>query len=44
MREKYAAMNAEAAKKEKNGEKPIKDRFRYFLKMMEADAYKPVAY
>ena len=44
LREKYAAMNAEAAKKEKNGEKPIKDRFRYFLKMMEADAYKPVAY
>lgn len=42
--EKYAAMNTQAAKKEKQGDKPIKDRFRYFLKMLEDDAFQPAAY
>ena len=44
LQEKYAVMNAEAAKKEKKGEKPIKDRFRYFLKILEGDTYRPAAY
>lgn len=42
--EKYAALNAEAAKKARNGNKPIKDRFRYFLSMLEKDTFQPVAY
>ena len=44
LQEKYAALNAEAAKKEQNGEKPIKSRFKYFLKMLEKDAFQPAAY
>ena len=35
---------AEAAKKERKGEKPIKNRFKYFLKMLEDDAFQPAAY
>ena len=42
--EKYAALNAETAKKARNGDKPIKDRFRYFLSMLEKDTFQPVAY
>lgn len=44
LREKYAALNAEAAKKERKGSKPIKDRFKYFKKMLEDDAFEPAAY
>lgn len=44
LREKYAALNAEAAKKERRGEKPIKDRFKYFLKMLEDDTFQPASY
>jgi hypothetical protein len=44
LKEKYAALNTAAAKKAKNSEKPIKDRFRYFLKMLEDDAFQPAAY
>ena len=44
LREKYAAMNAEAAKKKRKGSKPIKDRFKYFLKMIEDDTFQPAAY
>ena len=42
--EKYAALNAEAAKKERNGSKPIKDRFKYFLSMLEKETFQPAAY
>ena len=42
--EKYAALNAVAAKKEKKGNKPIKDRFKYFLRMLEDDAFEPSAF
>ena len=35
---------AEAAKKAKNNEKPIRNRFKYFLKMLEDDAFQPAAY
>lgn len=44
LREKYAALNAETAKKERKGSKPIKDRFKYFKKMLENDAFQPVSY
>ena len=44
LQEKYAALNAEAAKKEQNCEKPIKSRFKYFLKMLEKDTFQPAAY
>lgn len=44
LREKYSALNTEAAKKERKGEKPIKNRFKYFLKMLEDDAFQPAAY
>lgn len=44
LREKYAALNAEAAKKERRGEKPIKNRFKYFLRMLEDDAFQPASY
>lgn len=44
LREKYAALNAETAKKAKNNEKPIRNRFKYFLKMLEDDAFQPAAY
>ena len=44
LREKYTALNAEAEKKAKNNEKPIRNRFKYFLKMLEDDAFQPAAY
>jgi plasmid replication initiation protein len=44
LKEKYSALNAEVAKKKFNGEKNIKNRFRYFLKMLEQDTFQPVAY
>jgi len=44
LREKYAALNAEAAKKERKGQKPIADRFKYFLGMLENDTFQPAAY
>ena len=34
---KYAALRSAENKKSKKGEKPIKDRFKYFLKMLEED-------
>lgn len=42
LREKYAALNVEAAKKEKNGER-IKNRYAYFKKMLEQDTFSPAA-
>ena len=36
--EKYAAMNAEAAKKARKGEAPISDRVSYFKRMLEQEA------
>ena len=44
LREKYAALNAEAAKKERKGQKPIANRFKYFLGMLENDTFQPAAY
>lgn len=44
LREKYSALNTEAAKKERKGEKPIKNRFKYFLKMLEDDTFQPAVY
>ena len=38
LREKYAALNVAAENK------PIKNRFAYFLKMLERDAFQPAAY
>lgn len=38
LREKYAALNAEVAKKARNGEKPIKSRVAYFKGMLEKEA------
>ena len=38
LREKYAALNAEVAKKARNGEKPIKSRVAYFKVMLEKEA------
>jgi plasmid replication initiation protein len=44
LREKYAILNAEATKKERNGEKPINNRFKYFLKILESDTFQPAVY
>lgn len=44
LQEKYAALNAEASKKTKKGERPIKNRFKYFLRMLEDDAFQPTVY
>jgi hypothetical protein len=44
LREKYTELNAEVAKKAEKGEKPIKNRFKYYLKMLEQDAFQPAAY
>ena len=44
LREKYAALNNEALKKEQQGEKPIINRFKYFLGMLEKDTFQAVAY
>lgn len=38
LREKYAALNAEEAKKARKGEKPISDRAAYFKRMLEKEA------
>ena len=35
LREKYSALKVAEDKKKLNGEKPVKDRFKYFLKMIE---------
>ena len=44
LQEKYTALNAEDSKKRKNGEQPIQNRFKYFLRMLEEDAFQPAAY
>ena len=44
LREKYAELNAVVSKKAKKSDKPIKDRFKYFLRMLEEDAFEPAAY
>lgn len=44
LREKYAALNAEVEKKQRKGNKPIKDRFKYFVSMLERDTFEPAAY
>lgn len=44
LQEKYAALNVEVAKKESKGEKPIRNRFKYFLSMLEKDTFQPAAY
>ena len=44
LHEKYAALNAEAARKERKGQKPITDRFKYFLGMLERDTFQPASY
>ena len=44
LQEKYTAMNAENSKKKKNGEPPIQNRFKYFLRMLEEDTLHPAAY
>lgn len=41
---KYAAMNSEDARKKRKGQQPIKDRFKYFKKMLEDDAYGPTTH
>lgn len=43
LREKYTALNAEAAKKKQNGGR-IGNRFAYFKGMLEKDTYTPAAY
>ena len=44
LQEKYTALNAEESKKKKNGEPPIQNRFKYFLRMLEEDTYQPAVY
>ena len=44
LQEKYTALNAEESKKKKNGEPPIQNRFKYFLRMLEEDTFQPAAY
>lgn len=44
LRGKYAKLNAEEARKQRNGEKPIKDRFLYFLAILEEETFEPAAY
>jgi hypothetical protein len=44
LHEKYAALNAEASGKERKGQKPIADRFKYFLGMLERDTFQPASY
>lgn len=43
LKEKYAALNAEDARKKSRNEK-IGSRFNYFLAMLEKDTFKPAAY
>lgn len=44
LREKYAALNVESARKIQNGEMPIKNRYKYFLQMLEDDAFQQASY
>ena len=44
LQEKYTALNAEDSKKKKNGDPPIQNRFKYFLRMLEEDTFHPAAY
>lgn len=44
LQEKYTALNVEAVRKEKSGDPPIKNRFKYFLSMLEEDTFRPAAY
>ena len=44
LHEKYAALNAEASGKERKGQKPITNRFKYFLGMLERDTFQPASY
>lgn len=39
LKEKYAALNAADAKKKLRGEKPIKNRFTYFMQILENDTF-----
>lgn len=41
---KYASLNAVDAQKKKKGEPAIKNRFKYFLRMLEEDTFQPAAY
>lgn len=44
LREKYAALNAEVTRKQCKGDKPIKDRFKYFISMLERDTFEPASF
>lgn len=44
LQEKYTALNAADAQKAKVGESPIRNRFKYFLQMLEDDTFQPAAY
>ena len=44
LREKYASLNAESERKEVLGARPIKNRFKYFMKMLEEDTFQPASY
>ena len=44
LREKYAALNAESAKKARKKEKAIANRFKYLLGILERDTFHPAAY
>ena len=44
LQEKYAALNAAASKKSKTGVNSIRNRFKYFLRMLEEDTFRPAAF
>ena len=44
LQEKYAILNAEEDKKAHRGEKPISNRFKYLVGILEGDTFQPVAY
>ena len=44
LQEKYAALNAAASKKSKTGVSSIRNRFKYFLRMLEEDTFRPAAF
>ena len=44
LREKYASLNAESERKEVLGARPIRNRFKYFMKMLEEDTFQPASY
>ena len=44
LKEKYAALKYEALRKVKNGEEPIRNRFKYFLTMLEEDTSRPLSF